>query len=232
MTQTTTATTTARDASPSHRRARAAWTAAARSPATAPASCTPLRCAGWRVRPRSSVRAREPRSPACPARGSPTRWRWRRSAARWPRSWGATRTSSTPPGSPTTSGTRPSGTTASGPSTSSVRLCGGFEGNAQTLRILTRLEPKVDGGGLNLTRASLDASCKYPWVQRPGVRKFGAYLADAAVFAWVRDGAPDGRRLPRGPDHGLVRRRRVLGARRRGRHPRGAHRPGRPRRTR
>jgi dGTPase len=72
--------------------------------------------------------------------------------------------------------------------------CGGFEGNAQTLRILTRLEPKIDGVGLNLTRASLDASCKYPWVQRPGDRKYGAYADDADVFAWVRESAPPERR--------------------------------------
>jgi dGTPase len=72
--------------------------------------------------------------------------------------------------------------------------CGGFEGNAQTLRILTRLEPKIDGVGLNLTRASLDASCKYPWVQRPGDRKYSAYREDADVFAWVREGAPPQRR--------------------------------------
>jgi len=78
---------------------------------------------------------------------------------------------------------------------------GGFEGNAQTLRIVTRLESKVfapDGssGGLNLTRASLDASCKYPWtadepVPDPGGRlKFGVYPDDEPVFAWMRDGAP------------------------------------------
>ncbi|HWU48154.1 MAG TPA: deoxyguanosinetriphosphate triphosphohydrolase [Humibacter sp.] len=80
---------------------------------------------------------------------------------------------------------------------------GGFEGNAQTLRLLTRLEPKVFGDdgrqyGLNLTRASLDASCKYPWpadrsVADPSGRaKFGFYTEDADVFEWLRDSAPTG----------------------------------------
>ncbi|GAA4713323.1 deoxyguanosinetriphosphate triphosphohydrolase [Phytohabitans rumicis] len=72
-----------------------------------------------------------------------------------------------------------------------AQACGGFEGNAQTLRVLTRLEAKIDGAGLNLTRASLDATCKYPWPRRPGRRKFGVYPDDAEIFDWVRAGAPD-----------------------------------------
>ncbi|WP_156756426.1 deoxyguanosinetriphosphate triphosphohydrolase [Actinokineospora pegani] len=72
--------------------------------------------------------------------------------------------------------------------------CGGFEGNAQTLRILTRLEPKVLGHGLNLTRASLDAATKYPWPRRAGTSKFGVYDDDLPVFAWLRAGAPEDRR--------------------------------------
>lgn len=80
---------------------------------------------------------------------------------------------------------------------------GGFEGNAQTLRMLTRLEPKVvdrgtgRGHGLNLTRASLDAATKYPWRrgQSPtGSAKFGVYDDDLAAFEWLRGGAPEGRR--------------------------------------
>ncbi|MFY1637039.1 deoxyguanosinetriphosphate triphosphohydrolase [Solwaraspora sp. WMMB335] len=76
---------------------------------------------------------------------------------------------------------------------------GGFEGNAQTLRVLTRLEAKVLGpdgssAGLNLTRASLDATCKYPWQRRAGERKFGVYADDGPVFAWLRRGTVDGSR--------------------------------------
>ncbi|MDM7990419.1 deoxyguanosinetriphosphate triphosphohydrolase [Arthrobacter sp. zg-Y877] len=82
---------------------------------------------------------------------------------------------------------------------------GGFEGNAQTLRLLTRLEPKIiapDGtpAGLNLTRASLDAATKYPWsiadaplVNGHRTTKFGVYEDDLPVFTWLRDGAPAGR---------------------------------------
>jgi dGTPase len=71
--------------------------------------------------------------------------------------------------------------------------CGGFEGNAQSFRLLTRLEAKVPGAGLNLTRATLDATLKYPWPAAPGLAKFGAYEQDAQAFGWIRDGAADDR---------------------------------------
>ena len=85
--------------------------------------------------------------------------------------------------------------------------CGGFEGNAQTLRLLTRIEAKTFDGdgrsaGLNLTRATLDACTKYPWTRElaeapTGVHgdgsprvvvKFGVYDDDRPVLAWVRGG--------------------------------------------
>ncbi|WP_033215868.1 deoxyguanosinetriphosphate triphosphohydrolase [Kitasatospora phosalacinea] len=96
-----------------------------------------------------------------------------------------------------------------------AEACGGFEGNAQSLRILTRLEPKrfaPQGDpevrlapwpgrsvGLNLTRAALDAATKYPWARGqhptdPGSTKYGVYGDDLPVFRWMRAGAPDDRK--------------------------------------
>ena len=79
-----------------------------------------------------------------------------------------------------------------------AQACGGFEGNAQSLRLLVRLEAKsVDAQGnslgLNLTRASLDAAAKYPWARVEGVNKFGVYDDDLEIFAWMRNGIEPGK---------------------------------------
>ena len=77
--------------------------------------------------------------------------------------------------------------------------CGGFEGNAQSFRLLTRIEAKTVSSegksvGLNLTRAALDAATKYPWTAATNPRKFGVYNDDVEIFNWVRIGAPEGRK--------------------------------------
>ncbi|MCU1601731.1 MAG: deoxyguanosinetriphosphate triphosphohydrolase [Frankiales bacterium] len=69
-----------------------------------------------------------------------------------------------------------------------AQACGGFEGNAQSFRLLTRLEVKVEGVGLNLTRATLDAATKYPWSRSEGRPKFGVYDDDVEAFRWARAG--------------------------------------------
>lgn len=76
---------------------------------------------------------------------------------------------------------------------------GGFEGNAQSFRLLTRLESKIStvegrSVGLNLTRAALDSTLKYPWPRRDGQPKFNCYADDAEIFDWVRQGSPEARR--------------------------------------
>lgn len=72
---------------------------------------------------------------------------------------------------------------------------GGFEGNAQSFRLLTRLEAKSldsvgNSVGVNLTRASLDAVTKYPWPREVSSPKYGVYKEDLEIFNWMREGTP------------------------------------------
>jgi dGTPase len=74
--------------------------------------------------------------------------------------------------------------------------CGGFEGNAQSFRLLTRIEAKtVDekgiSVGLNLTRSILDAATKYPWSSATNSKKYGVYQDDLEIFNWMRNGAKE-----------------------------------------
>jgi dGTPase len=66
----------------------------------------------------------------------------------------------------------------------------GFEGNAQSFRIVTRLAMGSTDNGLNLTRATLNAILKYPWLhgQNPKkLDKWGAYESDKELFDWARE---------------------------------------------
>jgi dGTPase len=73
-----------------------------------------------------------------------------------------------------------------------------FEGNAQSFRIVTNLEPKVQAGerwcGLDLTRTTLKAILKYPWDENDErAKKKGKFCLydqpdDRAVFDWLFEG--------------------------------------------
>lgn len=60
-----------------------------------------------------------------------------------------------------------------------------FEGNAQSFRILSRLQNPECEGGMRLTAATLGATAKYPWIYQnncPPYRKSGVYLEDLELF--------------------------------------------------
>lgn len=72
----------------------------------------------------------------------------------------------------------------------------GFEGNAQSFRIVTRLAVhRSEYDGLDLTRATLNAVLKYPWPRNhedgsaKDHFKFGSYVEDKEAFEWARDGS-------------------------------------------
>lgn len=71
---------------------------------------------------------------------------------------------------------------------------GGFEGNAQSFRIVTKLAFRSpDYAGVNLTRATLSAILKYPWLrgQNPAkLKKWGAYNSESDDFSFARELMP------------------------------------------
>lgn len=71
------------------------------------------------------------------------------------------------------------------------KIADGFEGNAQSFRIVTHLSTHSSGRlGLNLTRATLQALTKYPWERATTGkknRKYGAYADEHRVFEWSRE---------------------------------------------
>ncbi len=74
----------------------------------------------------------------------------------------------------------------------------GYEGNAQTFRILTKLAVRYgkERPGLDLTRATLAATLKYPWIRDRNVperaKKWSAYSSEKKEFEWARKGCQEG----------------------------------------
>jgi dGTPase len=78
----------------------------------------------------------------------------------------------------------------------SRHLCEGFEGNAQSFRIITQLSSRfIDGiPGLDLTRATLCAVLKYPRLYKDSLgnkRKWGAYDSERTDFDFARQLVPN-----------------------------------------
>ena len=101
-------------------------------------------------------------------------------------------------------------------------LTDAFEGNAQSFRIVTKISIRNTADhGLNLSRATLNAMLKYPWLRGSGgtkeEKKWSVYYTEAPEFEFARDGQPPGdkRKCAEAELHGLGRRHRVFGARRR-----------------
>jgi dGTPase len=71
---------------------------------------------------------------------------------------------------------------------------GGFEGNAQSFRIVTKLAFKSERyGGLDLTRATLAAILKYPWLKgqnKKKANKWGAFKSETDDFDFARELGP------------------------------------------
>ena len=62
---------------------------------------------------------------------------------------------------------------------------GGFEANAQNIRVVTRLESKsTDCNGLNLTRAVIDGQMKYKQTMSENLDKF-VYTDDLDIVRWA-----------------------------------------------
>jgi dGTPase len=71
----------------------------------------------------------------------------------------------------------------------------GFEGNAQSFRIVTNLVARdARSPGLDLCRATLNAILKYPWMWSSEKHKWGAYQSEEDDFRFARASAADDQR--------------------------------------